>query len=105
MGLADRAIDRLIAAAYDLLDLITFYTHANGKLQAWQVRHGTLAPQAAGGIHSDMEEGFIRAEVASFADVEAASGQQARLRDSGRLRTEGKDYVIADGDVIHFLFR
>lgn len=104
LGLAEAGISRLILAGYRLLDLITFYTLAHGKLQAWQLSRGTAAPAAAGRIHSDMENGFIRAEVAAFEDVLAAAGM-SRLREEGKLRTEGKDYLIRDGDVVHFLFR
>ena len=104
MGLEQRGIERLIQAAYRLLRLITFYTLANDKLQAWQLQLGTLAPQAAGKIHTDMEAGFIRAEVASVADLLHA-GQIQLLKQEGRLRTEGRDYAIQDGDVVQFLFR
>jgi ribosome-binding ATPase YchF (GTP1/OBG family) len=104
LGLAETGIDRLIVAAYRLLDLITFYTVAHDRLQAWQVRRGALAPAAAGRIHTEMERGFIRAEVATFADL-VRSGSWARLRESGSLRTEGHDYPVADGDVVHFLFK
>lgn len=104
MGVTQTGIERLILAGYRLLDLITFYTVANEKLQAWQLPRGTNAAGAAGRIHSDMEKGFIRAEVAEAAEVIAA-GSLAHLRESGRLRTEGRDYQVADGDVVHFLFR
>ena len=87
-----------------MLDLITFYTMANDKLQAWQLPRDTRAIKAAGRIHSDMERGFIRAEVAIAPEVIGA-GSLAKLRDEGRLRTEGRDYVVQDGDVVHFLFR
>ena len=104
LGLQETGIGRLILAGYRLLNLITFYTSANDKLQAWQLSKGTHAPAAAGGIHTDMEEGFIRAEVVSYEDL-VASGSLARLREEGKLRTEGKDYAIEDGDVVNFLFR
>lgn len=104
LGLQETGIERLILAGYRLLNLITFYTSANEKLQAWQLSRGTHAPAAAGRIHSDMEEGFIRGEVTSYADL-VASGSPAKLRQEGKLRTEGKDYVIEDGDVVNFLFR
>lgn len=97
-------IERLTLAGYQLLDLITFYTMANGKLQAWQLPRGATALKAAGRIHSDMERGFIRAEVAAALEIIGA-GSLAKLRDEGRLRTEGRDYVVQDGDVVHFLFR
>lgn len=105
MGIVDSGVDRLVGAAYELLDLITFYTMVNDKLQAWQLPRGATAPEAAGRIHTDMESGFIRAEVASAEDLEAAEGQIARLRDTGRLRAEGRDYAIQDGDVVTFLFK
>lgn len=104
LGLVRTGMERLIAAGYALLNLITFYTIANDKLQAWQIRQGTRAPEAAGAIHSDMESGFIRAEVVSFDDLVQAGGT-AGVRDAGKLRTEGREYVIADGDVVHFLFK
>jgi GTP-binding protein YchF len=104
MGVPQTGIERLILAGYRLLDLITFYTVANDKLQAWQLPRGTSALKAAGRVHSDMEKGFIRAEVAAAAEVIGA-GSLAHLRESGRLRTEGRGYEVADGDVIHFLFR
>jgi GTP-binding protein YchF len=104
LGLEQTGIHRLVLAGYRLLELITFYTLANDKLQAWQLPRGTLAPQAAGRIHSDMEKGFIRAELASCQDL-LAGGNLARLRQQGRLRIEGKEYAIQDGDVVTFLFK
>lgn len=104
LGLAETGLNRLILASYNLLNLITFYTLAKGKLQAWQLRAGTLAPQAAGQIHTDMEKGFIRAEVASFDDLKDLGGYD-KVRTAGKLRTEGRDYVVEDGDVIEFLFK
>lgn len=104
MEVEGTGIERLTLAGYQLLDLITFYTMANGKLQAWQLPRGARALKAAGRIHSDMERGFIRAEVAAALEVIGA-GSLAKLRDEGRLRTEGRDYVVQDGDVVHFLFR
>ncbi len=105
LGLTERGVERLIHGAYALLDLVTFYTLANDKLQAWQLPRGMLAPRAAGRIHSDMEQGFIRAEVAAVEDLMEVDGHLAGLRDRGKLRTEGRDYPIADGDVVTFLFR
>lgn len=104
LGELKDGIDRLVQAGYALLDLVTFYTLANGKLQAWQLPRGWMAPQAAGRIHSDMETGFIRAEVAACRDL-LSCGSMAKLRESGQLRVEGKDYIVADGDVINFLFK
>lgn len=103
LGLEETGVERLILAGYRLLDLITFYTVANEKLRAWQLVEGTPAPEAAGKIHSDMEQGFIRAEVVSYGDL-AAGGGMDRLREAGKIRTEGKDYPVQDGDVVRFLF-
>jgi GTP-binding protein YchF len=104
LGLEAAGLDRVIEASFTLLDLIRFYTLANRKLQAWEVPTGTLAPQAAGEIHTDMERGFIRAHVASFEQVrEHGSFQQ--LHHLGLLRTEGKEYAIQDGDVVEFFFK
>ena len=103
MGLNQPGVSRLIRAGYALLGRITFYTTANEKLQAWEVREGTGAAAAAGRIHSDMGRGFIRAEVAACQDVLAA-GSIATLRETGRVRAEGGHYAVRDGDVIRFLF-
>ena len=104
LGLEDTGVSRLILAGYRLLDLITFYTVANEKLQAWQLEAGTAAPKAAGRIHTDMEQGFIRAEVVSASDLIASGGMDA-LRREGKVRTEGKSYVVGDGDVVQFPFK
>ena len=104
LGLEQGGIGYLIQAGYKLLDLITFYTLANGKLQAWQLPCGEKAPRAAGRIHTDMESGFIRAELAAC-DQLIAMGGWAPLKAAGQLRSEGRDYVVADGDVITFLFK
>ena len=104
LGLEHGGIERLVQAGYKLLDLITFYTLANGKLQAWQLPHGVKAPRAAGRIHTDMEKGFIRAELASCEQL-ITMGGWAPLKAVGQLRSEGRDYVVADGDVITFLFK
>ena len=104
LGMHASGGDRLTQAGFKLLVLITFYTLANGKLQAWQLPRGTKAPKAAGGIHSDMEHGFIRAELA-HSDQLLAVGGWAQLKAAGQLRTEGRDYAVADGDVITFLFK
>ena len=105
LGLESSGIDRLVRAAYRLLRLIAFYTVANEKLQAWPLPSGSTASAAAGRIHSDMEEGFIRAEVTTVEDLAAAGGELQRLRQQGKLRTEGRGYVVRDGDVVQFLFR
>ena len=104
LGMEHEGIERLVQAGYKLLDLITFYTLANGKLQAWQLPRGEKAPRAAGRIHTDMEKGFIRAELASC-DQLLAMGGWAPLKAAGQLRSEGRDYAVADGDVITFLFK
>jgi GTP-binding protein YchF len=102
MGLERSGLERLIESAYRLLDLITFYTFTT-DLQAWTVRRGTTAPRAAGRIHSDFEHGFVRAEVFRFDDLLQA-GSDHHIREKGLLRTEGKSYLVQDGDIIHFLF-
>ncbi|MXW78988.1 MAG: redox-regulated ATPase YchF [Gemmatimonadetes bacterium] len=104
LGLEHGGIERLVQAGYKLLDLITFYTLANGKLQAWQLPRGEKIPKAAGRIHTDMEKGFIRAELASWEQL-ITMGGWAPLKAAGQLRSEGRDYVVADGDVITFLFK
>ena len=104
LGLSQTGINRLVLQGYQLLNLMTFYTVANQKLQAWQQVNGTPAPGAAGRIHSDMEAGFIRAEVVSFMDLVEAGGMDP-LKAAGKTRTEGKEYIVQDGDVIQFLFK
>ena len=103
IGLQQAGLDRLIAAGYALLDLVTFFTAGPKETRAWTVTRGTKAPQAAGVIHSDFERGFIRAETISYDDYIACGGE-AGARDAGKMRLEGKDYVVADGDVMHFRF-
>jgi GTP-binding protein YchF len=103
LGLAATGLDRIIEAAFRLLGLIRFYTLANRKLQAWEVPSGTLAPQAAGQIHTDMERGFIRAHVATFEQVRD-HGSFQELHRLGLQRTEGKTYAIQNGDVVEFFF-
>ncbi|MDA8352508.1 MAG: redox-regulated ATPase YchF [Firmicutes bacterium] len=103
LGLESSGLDRLVSAAYRLLGLITYFTAGEQEVRAWTIREGTRAPQAAGVIHSDFERGFIRAEVISYEDLMRA-GSQAAARDQGLLRSEGKDYVVKDGDVVHFRF-
>jgi len=102
-GLQEPAASRVIRACYDLLSLRTFFTHVSGKLRAWTIEAGATAPESAGKVHSDMEEGFIRAEVVSFEHlIECGSVKEARA--AGKLRMEGKDYEVQDGDVITFHF-
>ena len=103
LGLERSGLDRLVTAAYRLLGLLTFFTAGPKESRAWTIRSGTRAPQAAGAIHSDMERGFIRAEVIGYDDY-ADLGSESAARDAGRLRVEGKEYVVADGDVMHFRF-
>ena len=104
LGLPARGLDRLLEVSCDLLNLITFYTTANDKLQAWLIPAGMKAPQAAGRIHTDMEQGFIRAEVFKPEDLEELRSR-AELLKHGRIRSEGKEYVITDGDICHVLFQ
>jgi hypothetical protein len=104
LGAGESGLDTLIRAGYRLLDLITFFTATGEKeVRAWTVRHGTKAPQAAGKVHTDIEKGFIRAEVVAFTDLDH-SGSFAAAREHGLVRLEGRDYVVQDGDVIHFRF-
>jgi hypothetical protein len=104
VGLQGSSLERLIWASYRLLDYVTFFTTTGGKeVRAWTLRRGATAVQAAGTIHTDMERGFIRAEVMSYDDLHAV-GTFAKARETGRLRLEGRDYVVQDGDVIHIRF-
>jgi GTP-binding protein YchF len=103
MGLSRPALDRVVDLSYSLLGLISFFTTVSSELKAWTVPSETPAPKAAGKIHSDMERGFIRAEVISYSDLETC-GNLAEARKRGLLRTEGKNYIIQDGDVVTFLF-
>jgi hypothetical protein len=103
LGLEEPGLNRLIRAGYALLSLITFFTAGPKETRAWTVTKGARAPQAAGAIHTDFEKGFIRAETIAYLDYVALNGE-AGARDAGRMRLEGKDYVVADGDVMHFRF-
>jgi hypothetical protein len=103
IGLEEPGLNRLIHAGYDLLGLITFFTAGPKEARAWTVVKGSRAPQAAGVIHTDFEHGFIRAETIAYGDYVALNGE-AGARDAGKMRLEGKDYVVADGDVMHFRF-
>ena len=103
VGLSEAGLDRLIRAGYALLHLVTFFTAGPKESRAWTVTRGARAPQAAGVIHTDFERGFIRAETIGYDDYVACGGE-AGARDAGKLRLEGKDYVVADGDVMHFRF-
>ncbi len=104
LGLAESGLDRLIRAGYELLRLITFFTAGEPESRAWTVSQETKAPLAAGKIHSDMEKGFIRAEVMSYSDL-IACGSAAAVRERGLLRVEGRDYIVRDGDVLYFRFQ
>ena len=103
VGLKEAGLDRLIRAGYALLHLVTFFTAGPKETRAWTVTSGTKAPQAAGVIHTDFERGFIRAETIAYDDYVACGGE-AGARDAGKMRLEGKDYVVQDGDVMHFRF-
>jgi GTP-binding protein YchF len=104
LGLDESGLQQLVRAAYRVLGLITFFTATGTKtVQAWAIPAGTRAPQAAGKVHSDMERGFIRAEVVSFADLQE-EGTISAVKDHGLLRVEGRDYVVQDGDTVHFRF-
>lgn len=103
MGLKEPGVNRVIRAAYSLLDLITYFTAGEKEVRAWTVRKGSSAPQAAGVIHTDFEKGFIRAEVIKYADYEQL-GSESAVRDAGKLSIEGKEYIVEDGDVMHFRF-
>jgi len=104
MGIEASGLDNLITASYDLLGLISFLTDGKKECRAWTIRKGTKAPQAAGKIHSDFERGFIRASVIGYSDLEANNFDYAAVKAKGLQRTEGKEYVVKDGDVIEFLF-
>jgi GTP-binding protein YchF len=103
LGLQGSARDRFVQAAYALLDLISFLTTGEDEVRAWPIRRGTVAVKAAGKVHSDIERGFIRAEVVSYEDF-IHYGSEAKCREAGRLRLEGKEYVVRDGDIIHYRF-
>jgi GTP-binding protein YchF len=103
MGLAESALARFIRTAYGLLDLISFFTVGADEVRAWTIRRGTTAQPAAGEIHSDLERGFIRAEVIPY-DVFMEYGSESAVKDAGRLQVEGKDYVVADGEILHIRF-
>ena len=103
VGLAEPGLNRVIRAGYDLLHLVTFFTVGPKEARAWTVEKGARAPQAAGVIHTDFEKGFIRSETIAYEDYVAGKGE-AGAREAGKFRLEGKDYVVADGDVLHFRF-
>ncbi len=103
MGMTEPGLDRLIHATYDLLGLQTYFTAGEKEVRAWTVRKGATAPQAAGVIHTDFEKGFIRAEVIAYDDYVSLNGE-LKAKEAGKMRLEGKDYVVKDGDVMHFRF-
>ncbi|MCI5898191.1 MAG: redox-regulated ATPase YchF [Firmicutes bacterium] len=104
LGIAESGLDKLIKASYHLLDLISFLTAGEPEVRAWTIRRGTKAPGAAGKIHTDFEKGFIRAETISYDQLVACGGNLATAKEKGLVRSEGKEYVVKDGDVMHFLF-
>ncbi len=103
MGLSEAGLDRLIHAGYKLLGLETFFTAGPKEVRAWTLTQGSTAPQAAGVIHTDFEKGFIRAEVIAYADYIACRGEQG-AKEAGKMRLEGREYVVRNGDVMHFRF-
>ena len=103
LGLEETGLNRMIRAGYGLLGLITYFTVGPKEARAWTVTAGTKAPKAAGVIHTDFEKGFIRSETIAYADYVALNGE-AGAKEAGKMRLEGKEYVVADGDVLHFRF-
>ncbi|MEL6843199.1 MAG: DUF933 domain-containing protein, partial [Bacteroidota bacterium] len=103
MGLNEPGVNKLINACYKLLNLITYFTAGEKEVRAWTISDGTLAPQAAGVIHSDFEKGFIRAEVIKYNDYVKYGSEQA-VKEAGKLGVQGKEYLVEDGDVMHFRF-
>jgi ribosome-binding ATPase len=103
MGLTEPGSAVLIRAAYKLLNLQTYFTAGVKEVRAWTINVGSTAPQAAGVIHTDFEKGFIRAEVIAYEDY-VAFGTEAKVKEAGKLRVEGKEYIVKDGDVMHFRF-
>jgi len=102
-GLEEPGLNRLIQSGYDLLGLQTYFTVGPKEARAWTIHRGDTAPKAAGVIHTDFEKGFIRAETIAFTDYVAHNGESG-ARDAGKMRLEGKDYIVKDGDVMHFRF-
>ena len=103
LGLSESGVAKLIKSAYTLLNLITYFTAGVQEVRAWTITNGFRAPQAAGVIHTDFEKGFIRAEVISYSDY-VQYGSEAAVKEAGRMRVEGKDYTVVDGDIMHFRF-
>ena len=102
-GLKESGLDKVIKASYDLLGLMSFLTAGKPEVRAWTIKKGTKAPEAAGKIHSDIQRGFIRAEIVSFDDL-MREGSMNAVKEKGLLRSEGKDYVMQDGDIVLFRF-
>jgi ribosome-binding ATPase YchF (GTP1/OBG family) len=103
MGMTEPGLDRVIHAGYALLGLETYFTAGPKEVRAWTIHRGDTAPQAAGVIHTDFEKGFIRAETIAYDDYIACKGEQG-AKEAGKMRREGKEYVVKNGDVLHFLF-
>jgi ribosome-binding ATPase YchF (GTP1/OBG family) len=103
LGLEEPGLNRVIRAGYDLLGLQTYFTAGVKEVRAWTIHKGDTAPQAAGVIHTDFERGFIRAQTIAFADFVAFKGEQG-AKEAGKMRAEGKEYIVQDGDVLNFLF-
>ena len=103
-GLSESGLDQLARVGFDILGLQTFLTAGVKEVRAWQIHKGWTAPQAAGVIHTDFEKGFIKADIVSYDDFVAADGSMAKIKEEGKLRQEGRDYVMADGDIVEFKF-
>jgi GTP-binding protein YchF len=104
LGLEKSGLDKLVQASYDLLGLMSFLTAGPTESRAWTIKKGTPAPQAAGKIHSDIERGFIRAEIISYDDLMACEGNMTAAKEKGLVRIEGKEYIMRDGDIVNFRF-
>jgi ribosome-binding ATPase YchF (GTP1/OBG family) len=103
MGLEEPGLDRVIRSAQNLLGLQTYFTAGVKEVRAWTIKVGAAAPEAAGAIHTDFEKGFIRAEVIGYKDYIEFNGEQ-KSKEAGKMRLEGKDYIVKDGDIMHFRF-
>ena len=103
LGLEESGLDKVIKKSYDLLGLMSFLTAGEPEVRAWTIKKGTKAPQAAGKIHSDIERGFIKAEVVSYDDL-IKEGSMVNAREKGLVRSEGKEYIMQDGDIVLFKF-
>ena len=103
MGMTEPGVNRVIAASYELLNLITYFTAGEKEVRAWTIVKGWKAPQAAGVIHTDFEKGFIRAEVIKYNDF-INYGSESAVKEAGKMSVEGKEYVVHDGDIMHFRF-